>query len=104
MVNNEIREIADRIVNAVHHSRVLLFGSFARNEENENSDYDICVLTDNSADSLRCSKLAYRSLLGMGDRRPCDIVVYTESDYASKSVPGSFLGEIAKDGVELYAR
>ena len=44
MVNNEINAIKDRICMTVMPKRIYLFGSFAKDTYNEDSDYDFYVV------------------------------------------------------------
>ncbi|MGP1455114.1 MAG: nucleotidyltransferase family protein, partial [Treponema sp.] len=40
MITNEIRTIAEQLQKSVNPQKIYLFGSFARNEEKADSDYD----------------------------------------------------------------
>ena len=75
MVTNEIRSIAERLQKSVNPQKIYLFGSFARNEEKADSDYDFyLVMSDSVTDKLAVSQKAYCSLRGL-KRRSADIVI-----------------------------
>ena len=44
MINNEINAIKDRICMTIMPKRIYLFGSFAKDTYNEDSDYDFYVV------------------------------------------------------------
>ena len=84
MVTNEIRSIAERIEKTVNPQKIYLFGSFARNEERDDSDYDFyLVMADSVTDRLSVSQSAYRSLRGL-KRRSVDIVVGSVSGFEER--------------------
>ena len=50
----QIQAAADRIVEALHPRKIILFGSYARGDANEHSDLDLMVIdaqTDNAFDA-----------------------------------------------------
>ena len=104
MVNeNKIRQTAIRIGVAINAERVVLFGSYARDEANENSDVDLMVIADSDMPRFKRSRKLYKLLrpypFGM------DILVYTpqEVEKAKKS-PVTFVSMILKEGKTLYVR
>ena len=104
MVNeNKIKQTAARIGVAINAERVVLFGSYARDEANENSDVDLMVIADSDMPRFKRSRKLYRLLrpypFGM------DILVYTpqEVEKAKKS-PVTFVSMILKEGKTLYVR
>jgi predicted nucleotidyltransferase len=80
--------------------RIVLFGSFARNEQNADSDTDLCVDGVIAYDTSKREDLTDRLTKEL--RRNVDVL----SRNALKcSVIGSKLAkEIADEGVEIYAR
>ena len=49
MINNEINAIKDRICMTIMPKRIYLFGSFAKDTYNEDSDYDFYVVVPDDA-------------------------------------------------------
>ncbi|MBP5706409.1 MAG: nucleotidyltransferase domain-containing protein [Spirochaetales bacterium] len=104
MVTEEIKMLAERIRDSVHPDKIYLFGSFARNEERADSDYDFyIVVPDNTPDRSIVSQQAYLSLRGL-KRRPVDIVVGSESGFAERKKCQTIEQTIATEGVLLYAK
>ena len=104
MVTQEIRTIAERLEQSVNPQKIYLFGSFARNEEREYSDYDFyLVMSDSVSDRLAVSQNAYRSLRGL-KRRSVDIVVGSVSSFEERKSRKTLENIIDREGVVLYEK
>lgn len=71
-----IQQAVDRLVNAANPSKVILFGSYARGDANENSELDLMVIErelPNKFEEMIRLKQALRSL-----HIPVDVLVYSE--------------------------
>lgn len=103
MINEEITAIADQIQKAVMPKKIYLFGSYAKDTYNEESDYDFyIVVADDAGDRIELSQKAYKSLRGIR-KRPVDIVVGYESSFV-KRIECETLEKIVKEeGGVLYA-
>jgi len=103
MINNEILAIRDRFIAALHPEKIILFGSYARDSYNENSDYDFyLIMPDSTQNILHATQEAYISLIDM-DRKPVDIIVNTASKFEERSKTASLERTVQKEGVVLYA-
>lgn len=103
MVNDEILAIKERLQGAIAPTRIYLFGSFATGNHHADSDYDFyLVVPDDAGDRIALSQKAYRSLRGMRDRRPVDIVVNYESSFAQRQKLPTLERTVAKEGVLLH--
>ncbi len=76
-----IQQAVQRIVTAAQPNRVILFGSYARGEANEDSDLDLLVIerdlpADQVANEMARLRLAVGSV-GVG----VDILVYSEAEF-----------------------
>ena len=94
-------EIAQRIVEALHPRRVVLFGSRARGDAGVDSDFDLMVETDSD---LRPHERA-RQIYGLfGPRRwSMDVVVYTPGEVlAQRQFRNSLIRSIEREGQVLY--
>ena len=73
-----LHDMVERIIEAVHPRRIILFGSAARGVMGPNSDLDVLVVMPDGAHHRRTAQKIYRSLSGLGVAK--DIVVVTETD------------------------
>ena len=104
MVTEEICAIAERLEQSVNPQKIYLFGSYARNEEREDSDYDFyLIMSDSVTDRLAVSQDAYRSLRGL-KRRPVDIVVGSVSGFEERRKRKTLENIISREGVVLYEK
>ena len=77
--------------------RIYLFGSRARGDGTEKSDYDFCVYPDDDVGIFKLAGL--RNDLAAGLESEVDIV-----DVTALKVGDAFINEIEKDGVLVYER
>ncbi len=104
MVNNEINAITEQICSAVMPSRIYLFGSFAKDSYNDDSDYDFyIVVPDDAGDKIEISQKAYKSLRGIR-RRPVDIVVGYESSFNKRAESNTLEKVVKQEGILLYGK
>ncbi len=75
MPRDQITEITDRIVANVDPDRIILFGSRARGDYSEQSDFDLCVLKAGVPHRRNLAKQIYRLLYDSG--AAVDIIVET---------------------------
>ena len=99
----EIEEIVRRIVEGVDPEKVILFGSYAYGEPDEDSDIDILVIKDMNMPRYRRGTEIKQYLRGM--KIPIDIVVYTREEIEEfQGVKTSFINQIVEEGRVLYER
>jgi predicted nucleotidyltransferase len=93
-----------RIVEVSGASRVILFGSRARNEEREDSDVDLFVIVPGQAEE-RDEKRRAISLALLDRWIPLDIIVRTEDDVRRSTSLGDpfIVDDILREGRVLYA-
>ena len=93
-------KITAAIVDAVHPQRIILFGSAARGEMNETSDFDILVVKD-GAHYRQVSKNIHMKLPSR--TRPVDLVVATSRDIERHRYKPYYVIEPAlREGRVLY--
>lgn len=97
-------QLLDQVVSVFHPRRVILFGSRARGDSNQDSDYDLMVVVDDDAPAdLLSSRRSYEARKGIAlpiDILPCRESVLTERARAI----GSFAHTILSEGVVIYER
>jgi predicted nucleotidyltransferase len=103
MINEQnIRQVAIKLGTAANANQVILFGSYARGDANENSDVDFMIITESDLPRYKRSRELYKIFkpypFGM------DIIVYTpqEIEKARKSTI-SFVSNVLREGKTLYA-
>lgn len=104
MINDEIREITRRFVEALHPEKIILFGSYAKDTYREDSDYDFYIVMPDDTTEKLCfvSQKAYRSLWGMRDRKPVDILVRRQNVFEERSKRATIERTVFREGVVLY--
>ena len=106
-MNEKVKEELNRFVSILSGtgivSRIFLFGSYARGEENPDSDIDLCVLTPMADKRPIDVAIELRMKLCDVQTIPLDLLAYNEDDfYFHAKRPTSFHHEIAENGVLLY--
>jgi predicted nucleotidyltransferase len=93
-----------RIVAVSGATRVILFGSRARNEEREDSDVDLFVIVPGSAEERDVKRRAISRAL-FKRRIPLDIIVRSEDDVRRAISLGDpfIVDDILREGRVLYA-
>jgi len=98
---NTLQQAVGRIVDATQPRRVILFGSYGRDQATEDSDLDLMVIqprVENQAATMVYLRQLLGSL-GMG----VDVLVYSEAEYERRSrVPGTVHYWARREGKTLY--
>jgi predicted nucleotidyltransferase len=100
---DKISEIVDKIALGYNPDKIILFGSYAVGNPNENSDLDLFVIKESELPrpqrTFQVRKMLYGSMI------PIDIIVYTPNEIEeSKGNKFSFVYEVLKTGKTLYER
>lgn len=105
------KELLSKVVDSITSSsqavsRIIVFGSRGRGDNEPDSDIDLYVtVRDLKGSRLAACKEIYPSLdwLNVLDSIPYDLVVRNDKDYKMRSkVFGSLESAVARDGVEIY--
>ncbi|AWK86640.1 nucleotidyltransferase domain-containing protein [Azospirillum thermophilum] len=104
VVDDKLRILLDRIVPALQPEAVYLFGSRARGDFDEDSDYDLLViLPDDRAETRPAVRRAYEAKAGTGI--PADFLACTRGGFErSKDLKGTLSYEASHFGVLVYGR
>ena len=101
-MNDELPIIIDRIINSVSIKKLYLFGSYANETPNKNSDYDFyMVIPNNDIRPIDAINEAYLAMRGL-KRRPVDILAGTEEIFDLRSKGVTLECKIAREGVLVY--
>lgn len=95
--------VLGRLVEAYQPERIYIFGSKARGDYGEDSDFDLMVVVpDEAQDARKRSRLAYEHLWGTGTA--ADVLVWTRERFESRAcLRASLPGTIMREGRLLYA-
>lgn len=102
-MTSALRHLVEIISHEIEPDRIILFGSRARGDNEEKSDYDICVLKTGVEHRRKLAKQIYRLLYDLGV--PVDVVVETPERFEQlKDNRFMIYKDIAKHGQVIYER
>ncbi len=98
-----LKEATRRLVDEFHPEMIYLFGSRARGDWNEDSDFDVMVIVPSSdVPRYRRAQLAYRALRGLS--LPVEVHVWTREEFERYlTVVASLAATVTREGNLLYA-
>lgn len=97
---SNIKKLAEKIAEHFQPEKIILFGSFAYGEPNEDSDVDMLVIMPYEG---RSPKMATKIWMKTRPNFPIDIMVRTPEEVEERLEMGdSFIQEIMEKGVALY--
>jgi predicted nucleotidyltransferase len=103
-VNNThgLNTIVSRLVETLHPEQIILFGSYAYGNPNQDSDFDLLVIVSKSDQpQYRRSRVAYSALRGLS--APTDVIVMTRQEVEKKlTVRSSLVKQAVEQGQVLY--
>ena len=98
----EIIEIANKIVQVINPSKVFLFGSYAKKTATIKSDLDLLVVMESKLPSQK--RVANIKSLISGYAIPVNVVVYTPSEIeAQRENKYSFISSVLSSSREIYS-
>ena len=100
---DKISEIINKIAFGYNPDKIILFGSYAIGNPNDNSDLDLFIIKESDLPrpqrTVQVRKMLYGSLV------PIDLIVYTPQEIdESKENKFSFVYEVLNTGKTLYER
>lgn len=97
-----LAEVVHRLVDALQPEQIYLFGSRARGDSQEDSDYDFLVIVPESdLPPHRRAQLAHRALHGVGIAK--DVLVWTRAEFDRFApVVASLPATVVREGRLLY--
>jgi len=102
----DIARLVDDIVKEVQPEAVYLFGSRARGDAREESDFDLLII---EREPFSKSRSRYRELaklwhLVLKHRLPVDVILYSENEIEQwRTEPGHVVARALREGRALYA-
>lgn len=100
---DKINDIAKRIAEFYNPDKIILFGSYAYGNPNENSDLDFLIIKD--SDIPRPERASEIRKMLYGTMIPMDVLVYTNKEILdSMGSKYNFIYQAIKNGKTLYER
>lgn len=97
----QIDTVVQRIVENVNPEKIILFGSYAEGNPNENSDLDILIIKETDMPRYKRNSEVKKYLRGL--KIPIDVVVYSQKEIDEwKNVKTSFVNNVLEKGKVLY--
>lgn len=104
-VQEEIKLITERIIRLYQPDKIILFGSWARDDAGKQSDIDLLVISDREKHLPRYQRGLDVRLQLSAFKTPKDILFYTHDDVDRwKDVPHAFISTVLNEGKVLYER
>lgn len=98
-----LNDIVKRLVEGYAPQKVILFGSYARGEAEEDSDIDLLIIKDTEKPPLERWQEVKRLLRDCSRRASVSPLVYTSEEIAHRlSVKDFFIEEVLEEGIVLY--
>jgi predicted nucleotidyltransferase len=100
---DKISEIVKKIASGYNPDKIILFGSYATGNPNEDSDLDLFVIKD--TDLPRPQRTVQVRRMLYGSMIPIDLIIFTPEEIEeSKENKFSFVYEVLNTGKTLYER
>lgn len=102
-IKNEIEKIVKEINRSVSTNKIYLFGSFSNGTSNDNSDLDLCIITDEVDRRKRDIIRDIRKSISKTYLMPVDILVYYENEFNERAnLKSTIEHKISSEGVSVY--
>ncbi len=100
---SESQKIVNKIAEYCKPEKIILFGSFAKGNQNENSDIDLLIVKKSDKKRPFRVKEIFESLRGMNRKFSLDPIVYTPQEISDRLALGDyFIKEVLKEGRIVY--
>lgn len=101
--SDAVKIIRESVNELLPDSSIFLFGSRARHDYSEDSDYDLMIITENAQDTKerRLLKAMIRKKLAR-KRIPADIIIQSHAEIElNKKINGHIVRQVLKEGITL---
>ena len=99
----KIQNVVNKIVKKFDVEKIILFGSFATNNHNQDSDLDLLIIKNTNLPRVKRGKEIRKQLWGIGI--PVDIVVYTPEEIQEwENISNSFINNVLEEGKLVYEK
>ena len=102
ITQEELQELSQKISELIDTKKIILFGSYANGNADDESDVDLCIITDENKRKLDIMREIRKNLDAVIDY-PLDLIVYKEDEFYEKAnLNNSFEHKIVEEGSDLY--
>jgi len=102
VVSKDIKSIGRIINQNCNSEKIILFGSYAKGTANNESDIDICILTDSKDKKLNIIRKIRKALYSYISK-PVDLLVYSPQEFSERANSlKSIEREIQNEGIVLH--
>ncbi len=102
-VKSHIDLITERIKENIKIDEIIIFGSYAYGEPNNESDIDLCVIIDDKDIKKRQILRRIRKLISPIMKYPIDILLFNKDEFYDKaSFVTTLEYKISQEGVRVY--
>ncbi len=104
MVTDEMKKMVTKMVEAVNPKplKIYLFGSYARDDYNKDSDYDFYIIMPDDCGKLHDIHFSIELALFENKSIPTDILVKRISDFEKEKLLPCLASVVDREGVILY--
>lgn len=104
MINEITKDrIVGRLVKTSQPEKIILFGSYSRGEQKENSDIDLFIIQKTNESPFRRAAIYRKALLDLG--MSFDVIVRTPEEVREwQDVKGSFIHTVLSEGSVIYEK
>lgn len=101
-IDSNILKIKEIISSSLNAEKIILFGSYAKGTNTEESDIDICIITEEKRRKLEMLRMLRRALFKFV-AKPVDLLIYNHEEFEERAVGlKSIEREIKEQGISLY--
>lgn len=101
ITQEQINVVVERIIENIKPEKVILFGSYAYGQPDENSDLDILIVKNTDIPASKRGMEVRKFLRGM--KIPIDVIIYTQKEIDEwKDTKAAFINHIFNNGKVLY--
>lgn len=102
--NVEINNLVHQIIHEFPAKEIFLFGSYAAGNAREESDIDLCIITDQEARKIDLLRQV-RRVIAPVVTKPVDLLVYNEDEFYERAGLNTTLEhKIKNEGIKIYGQ
>lgn len=99
----ELDNLLNEIKTSSNINTIYLFGSYAYGDPNEDSDLDICIITDDKSKRKIDVIRSTRKLIADVATLPIDLIVYYSDEFRERAkIDCTMEHKIALEGIKIY--